>query len=289
VPFQVIEPQPPLVPGDTVKGALSPGDVINARVNGINFGGYSYYSSSTWRFTVGMSEDSEKKLAEIENLSLVLYDSLAVKRIRGIERRPFGPALDRGELLPFWRLVNPWYESLRDSMMSVSGLREVVAETDSPASYLDTFARVLAAEVPVEGDVFLVETSKPFDRDDVLRFTVAGGEMTTDVPEDLLENIYVVPDPYIAVNNLESRNLFLSGRGERRIDFRNLPAVCNISIYTMSGRLVKVIEHNAPDEQSIASWNLQSDDGLDVSYGVYIFHVDAPGIGEKVGRFAIIK
>jgi hypothetical protein len=26
-----------------------------------------------------------------------------------------------------------------------------------------------------------------------------------------------------------------------------------------------------------------------VSYGVYIYHVDAPGIGEKIGRFSLIK
>jgi hypothetical protein len=28
---------------------------------------------------------------------------------------------------------------------------------------------------------------------------------------------------------------------------------------------------------------------MDIAYGVYIFHVDAPGIGEKIDRFAIIK
>jgi hypothetical protein len=26
-----------------------------------------------------------------------------------------------------------------------------------------------------------------------------------------------------------------------------------------------------------------------ISYGVYIFHVDIPGVGEKIGRFAVIK
>ena len=93
----------------------------------------------------------------------------------------------------------------------------------------------------------------------------------------------------MAVNSLEARNILLSGRGERRIDFRNLPRECTIRIFAMSGRQIKVIRHSAFDDQSIATWNLQSDDGLDVAYGVYIYHVEAPGIGEKVGRFAIIK
>ena len=36
-------------------------------------------------------------------------------------------------------------------------------------------------------------------------------------------------------------------------------------------------------------WDLESSDNLTVAYGVYLFHVEAPGIGEKTGTFAIIK
>jgi len=28
---------------------------------------------------------------------------------------------------------------------------------------------------------------------------------------------------------------------------------------------------------------------MQLAYGVYIFHVEAPGVGEYVGRFAVIK
>ena len=139
------------------------------------------------------------------------------------------------------------------------------------------------------GDVFYLETSKPLTRDDVLRFSVQGNAMAEMIPESSLDEIYVVPDPYVAVNSLESRNLQLSGRGERRIDFRNLPRQCTIRIFTASGRQVKLIEHNAATDQSFATWNLKSDDGLDVSFGLYIYHVEAPGIGEVVKRFSIIK
>jgi hypothetical protein len=37
------------------------------------------------------------------------------------------------------------------------------------------------------------------------------------------------------------------------------------------------------------SWDLESEDNLTVSYGVYLYHVEAPGIGETEGTFAIIK
>ena len=36
-------------------------------------------------------------------------------------------------------------------------------------------------------------------------------------------------------------------------------------------------------------WDLQSEEGLSVAYGVYLYHVEAPGFGEKTGTFAIIK
>jgi len=28
---------------------------------------------------------------------------------------------------------------------------------------------------------------------------------------------------------------------------------------------------------------------MDIAFGVYVFHVDAPGIGEYIGKFAVIK
>jgi hypothetical protein len=28
---------------------------------------------------------------------------------------------------------------------------------------------------------------------------------------------------------------------------------------------------------------------MDIAYGIYVYHVEAPGIGEKIGRFAVIK
>jgi hypothetical protein len=39
----------------------------------------------------------------------------------------------------------------------------------------------------------------------------------------------------------------------------------------------------------MVSWDLLSKDGQDISYGVYIYHVEAPDVGETIGKFAIIK
>ena len=36
-------------------------------------------------------------------------------------------------------------------------------------------------------------------------------------------------------------------------------------------------------------WNLLNRDGFGVAYGIYIAHIDAPGVGEKILKFALIK
>ena len=288
VPFQVTEVGS-LVPADTVKGALSPGDVVNVRISGVDLGGYTFYVQSTWRFAVSLSEDAQTFMTRASTDAQALYDSLALRQVRGMQRRPLGPSLDTGELDDFFEQIRPWYSDLLDSLLAIPGWRPFLADLFSPEEYLESFEQIALNEIPVSGDVFLLETSKPFDRDDVLKFTVDGNKMQESLGPEELEEIYVVPDPYIAVNSLEARNIQLPGRGERRIDFRNLPTECTIRIFTVSGRQVKHIQHVGGVDRSTATWNLQSDDGLDVSFGVYLYHIEAPGIGEKVGRFAIIR
>jgi hypothetical protein len=52
---------------------------------------------------------------------------------------------------------------------------------------------------------------------------------------------------------------------------------------------VDTIEHHDVLEDGSESWDLLSKDGLEIAFGVYIYYLKAPGIGEKVGKFAVIK
>jgi hypothetical protein len=54
------------------------------------------------------------------------------------------------------------------------------------------------------------------------------------------------------------------------------------------GELVDTVEKNDPTI-NYATWNLLSYESQQIAYGVYIYHIDAPGIGTKIGRFAVIK
>jgi hypothetical protein len=44
----------------------------------------------------------------------------------------------------------------------------------------------------------------------------------------------------------------------------------------------------AIDDGSL-DWDLTTSANLDVAYGVYFYMVDAPGVGQKFGKLAIIK
>ncbi len=144
---------------------------------------------------------------------------------------------------------------------------------------------------PQPGDKFRIYTVKPFQTGDYFSFTTKSSTVSSSLANKNLSGITVVPNPYIAAASWEPRTLFTTGRGERKIDFTHLPAKCTIRIYTIAGALVKTLYKDDSNLNSggAISWDLVSDDGMDVSYGIYVFHVDAPGIGEYIGKFAVIK
>lgn len=143
---------------------------------------------------------------------------------------------------------------------------------------------------PSPGDVLHIITQRPFNSLDVFTFSTKAGYVDNETAKNGLENIYVVPNPYIAANDLEPANRLSSqSRGERRIYFENLPQVCTIRIFTLSGELVAQLEHSESYENGREFWNLLNKDGFGVAYGLYIAHIDAPGIGEKLVKFALIK
>jgi hypothetical protein len=73
------------------------------------------------------------------------------------------------------------------------------------------------------------------------------------------------------------------------IQFKHLPANCTVRVYTVTGALVKTLSKSSSPSDGSLSWDLVSDDGMDIAYGLYIYHVDAPGIGAFIGKFAVVK
>ncbi len=146
--------------------------------------------------------------------------------------------------------------------------------------------------VPQPGDVIKIGISKPFEGIDHYQITTKANTIDAGkAKEDFMQNVAVVPNPYVVSSSYEvpPPSVFSAGRGERRIYFINLPPKCTIRIYTLNGELIQVIQHEGTMLNATEPWNLLTSEGLEIAYGVYIYHVDAGEYGEKIGKFAIIK
>ena len=143
---------------------------------------------------------------------------------------------------------------------------------------------------PESGDELTIIIKKPFLGDDVYEFKTFAAYIDEDIPEEDVQKVTVVPNPYIAATGWEPANPYTSGRGPRVIRFNHIPKDCKIRIFTINGELIDQFEvHNNLDQGS-TSWDLLSMDNLSISYGLYLFHVEDLMTGEtETGKFAVIK
>ncbi len=185
-------------------------------------------------------------------------------------------------------------EAMRDSSVSPGDFIRIIIK-DGPiprevwrVNFLEPYENQEPI-LPESGDTLFIQIKTPFRSGDVYQFTTKAAKQDKQLASQELDNVAVVPNPYVVAARWEPPRLFASGRGERRIFFIHLPKKCTIRIYTISGQHVKTIEHNSNLLDGAKSWDLTTKDGLDVAAGVYIYHVDAGEIGEKIGRFALIK
>lgn len=96
---------------------------------------------------------------------------------------------------------------------------------------------------------------------------------TTGPTQSGLQQVTVVPNPYRGTAPWDPS-------GQHRIEFRGLPAVAEIRIYSAAGDLIRIIDHNDA-VSGAASWDLKNQNGQDVSSGIYMYRVWSPPNGEN--------
>ncbi|PLX17867.1 MAG: hypothetical protein C0599_13130 [Salinivirgaceae bacterium] len=102
------------------------------------------------------------------------------------------------------------------------------------------------------------------------------------VAEDALESVNVVPNPYYGGNNYETAPL------EYLVKITNLPRRASIKIYNMAGTLVRSFEKD--NASTIVEWDLKNNYQVPIAGGMYIIHVEAPGVGEKTLKwFGVLR
>ncbi|MDD8017107.1 MAG: hypothetical protein PHP42_01915 [Bacteroidota bacterium] len=146
-----------------------------------------------------------------------------------------------------------------------------------------------ATMTPVDGDIFEMKFLAPLSSNDVFVFNTTGEFVESNsAKEQFKEGPYVVPNPYVGAASFEPAPFGVQGRGDRKMEFRNLPKNCVIRIYTVRGELVRTLRQDG-STNGYVSWDVRTKDNLDVAPGLYIFQVDGGGVGTSIGKFAIIK
>jgi hypothetical protein len=92
--------------------------------------------------------------------------------------------------------------------------------------------------------------------------------------QSALAKINIVPNPYYAHSAYEADRITLE------VKIINLPVKCTIKIYTLAGTLVRTL--NKDNSDTYIPWDLHNGSNIQVASGLYILHIDAPGIGERI-------
>ncbi len=144
-------------------------------------------------------------------------------------------------------------------------------------------------DAPDPGDRLRISVTRPFSTGDFFQFTLRPSTFDAGQARGDLDKIRAVPNPYVAAAKWERASPQITGRGERRILFTHLPAQCTVRIYNIRGELIRTLYQDTAVSDGQLAWDLRTTENQDIAYGVYIYHVEAPGIGEKIGKLAIVK
>ncbi|MCX8010303.1 MAG: hypothetical protein N3A61_04070, partial [Ignavibacteria bacterium] len=141
---------------------------------------------------------------------------------------------------------------------------------------------------PSVGNVFSLETIIPVipNVQDAYKFTILGAKVEPKVVSSKMNNIKVVPNPYVVSSLYEIEYGELRREPLRQIQFINLPSECTIYIFTLDGDLIKTLYHNSTN--GTETWDLRADGGREISTGIYLYVVKSAG-SEFLNRFAVIK
>ncbi len=102
-------------------------------------------------------------------------------------------------------------------------------------------------------------------------------KVSNEIGKKNLNLVNVVPNPYRGYSQYENSPV------DSRVKITNLPPKCTITIFDMAGNLIRKI--NKADENTFVEWNLKNSFNVPIASGLYLIHVKADGLGEKVVKF----
>ncbi|HAD12212.1 MAG TPA: hypothetical protein DCF33_07210 [Saprospirales bacterium] len=115
------------------------------------------------------------------------------------------------------------------------------------------------------------------------QFTIVGGEAETLTEVEVgkaLDSIKMVPNPYYGFSEYETSKF------TNTVKITNLPGKCTVTIYSLDGKFIRQYNRDEtylPYQQisPAIEWDLKNSKAIPVASGVYLVHVNAPGLGER--------
>jgi hypothetical protein len=148
-------------------------------------------------------------------------------------------------------------------------------------TFANGYAYATILHQPEEGTIIRWITNKPNTQNDYYDLTSpAASTITTAYLKSDMQKIKVVPNPYYGYHSGELDPF------DRWVQFTFLPAKCTVRIFDLAGNLIRKLEKNDATTPFLR-WDMKNEYELPVASGIYIYHVDASGIGEKVGKIAV--
>jgi len=115
---------------------------------------------------------------------------------------------------------------------------------------------------------------------------------------ETLDDVKVVPNPYIGSAKWNNPSPSDNFPWKHRLQFTNLPADATVKIFTLDGDYVAKVKSNQTviigesvdlSSPSVAEWDLMTRNNQEAAPGIYMYVVDSPSLGQKVGKFVIVR
>jgi hypothetical protein len=174
-----------------------------------------------------------------------------------------------------------WEGSYEHAVMDRTVLVNWNGDTTLDASGGATVPSGYNQDLPELGTIFRLITEKPNMPTDEYVFNSANlnPSVAATGAESLLDNVKAVPNPYYLFSSYDASVVV------REMKFTNLPVECTITIYNLGGDRVRFLEKN--NNSTEQTWNMLNETSIPVASGIYIYVVEAPGFGQKIGKMAI--
>ncbi|MEL7020827.1 MAG: hypothetical protein AAGK47_04425, partial [Bacteroidota bacterium] len=187
------------------------------------------------------------------------------------------------------------------SLRKVRALQEItwtsmtlLEENTNLLSYADgLIPGELRVELRVDNPYKVAQGTGEYNGYPTYQFTldgVAASEQSTDEVNEALDMIKVVPNPYYAYSAYETSQF------TNTVKITNLPAKATINIYSLDGRFIRTYNRDETPSVPVGTnrgvrtnqitpdveWDLRNSKGIPIASGVYLIHVDAGELGERV-------